>query len=252
MSIQVDLNEEQGFAVIIPGEIVGLSESDFTHLRIIVDDYLKDHSELRGVVIVVERFPGWDDFDAFISHVRFVRDHHAVIRKVALVSDSFLLSKTPSFMDHFVSAKVRHFPFSDVEQAKQWVVTDVMPSEHIKILEGFPDRVLAIQASGVLNHDDYEQTLNPVIEQKINAHDKISLLYWCGEDFEGFSAGAMWDDARLGVMHLGDFAKVAFVTDVGWLRQSVKLFAPMLRAPVKVFYNADINEAKQWITEDSD
>jgi hypothetical protein len=67
--------------------------------------------------------------------------------------------------------------------------------------------------------------------------------------FEGFTAGAMWDDARFGLMHLGDFLKIAFVTDVEWLRMSMKLFSPLLRMPTQVFHNAEIEDAKRWIGE---
>ncbi len=60
----------------------------------------------------------------------------------------------------------------------------------------------------------------------------------------------MWDDARFGLMHLGDFLKIAVVSDIEWVRQSVKLFAPLVRAPVQVFHNSGIEDANRWITED--
>jgi hypothetical protein len=60
----------------------------------------------------------------------------------------------------------------------------------------------------------------------------------------------MWDDARFGLTHLGDFSKIAVVSDIEWLRQSVKLFGPLIPAPVQVFHNTDIEDAKRWITED--
>lgn len=36
-------------------------------------------------------FPGWESFAALVSHMRFVRDHHRSIGKVAAVSDSIIL-----------------------------------------------------------------------------------------------------------------------------------------------------------------
>ncbi|MBL4750480.1 MAG: STAS/SEC14 domain-containing protein [Amylibacter sp.] len=93
------------------------------------------------------------------------------------------------------------------------------------------------------------KTLIPLIEEKIRTQGQVKLLYWCGAEFESFTAGAMWDDARFGLMHLGDVSKVAFVTDVEWLRMSMKLFSPLLRMPVQVFHNAEIGDAKQWILE---
>ena len=93
--IHVDLNEAEGVAVIRPEQMHGLSEADFKELKDLIDHYLRDHDTLRGLVIVAKSFPGWENFKAFTSHIRFIRDHHRAIRKVALVSDSRLLSAAP-------------------------------------------------------------------------------------------------------------------------------------------------------------
>ncbi len=248
--IHSELNEAEGVAVIRPEQMHGLSEADFRQLTDLIDDYLKDHDTLRGLVIASEKFPGWEDLVAFISHIRFIRNHHKAIQKVALVSDSPLLSAAPYLVDHFMNAKVRNFSFSDIEQAKTWAASKEVRSGHFLTLGGYPDNVVAFRAEGVITRDDYEETLIPIVEKKIRAHGKIKLLYWCGEEFKGFSAGAMWDDARFGLMHLGDFLKIAVVSDIEWVRQSVKLFAPLVRAPVQVFHNSGIEDANRWITED--
>jgi hypothetical protein len=51
-------------------------------------------------------------------------------------------------------------------------------------------------------------------------------------------------------MHLGDFSKIAVVSDIEWVRQSVKLFAPFMPAPVQIFHNSDIENANLWIIGD--
>ena len=61
------------------------------------------------------------------------------------------------------------------------------------------------------------------------------MLYELGDDFQGFSAEAVWDDAKLGLSHLTAFEAVAVVTDVHWITTNVKLFGLLLRCPVKVF-----------------
>ena len=248
--IHVDLNEAEGVAVIRPEQMHGLSEADFKELKDLIDHYLRDHDTLHGLVIAAKSFPGWEDFKAFTSHIRFIRDHHRAIRKVALVSDSRLLSAAPYLVDHFVNAKVRHFAFADIEQAKAWAASEEASTGHFVILDGYPDNVVAFRAEGVITRDDYEETLIPIVEERINARGQVKLLYWCGDEFKGFSAGAMWDDARFGLTHLGDFSKIAVVSDIEWVRQSVKLFAPLVRAPVQVFHNTDIEDAKRWIAED--
>jgi len=248
--IDVDLNEAEGVAVVQPEQMHGLSESDFKQLTDRIDGYLKDHDTLRGLVIVTESFPGWEDFNAFTSHIKFVRDHHRAIQKVAIVSDSQLLSVGPYVVDHFVSAKVRHFDFADIDEAKTWAASEDARSGRCVVLDGYPDDVVAFRAEGIVTRDDYQETLIPVLEERIGARGKVKLLYWCGPEFKGFSAGAMWDDARFGLTHWGDFSKIAVVSDIEWVRQSVKLFAPLMRAPVRVFHNAEIDDARSWIAED--
>jgi hypothetical protein len=248
--IRVELNETVGVAVVQPEQMHGLSEADFKQLRDRIDKYLKDHDTLRGLVIVAKSFPGWKDFEAFTSHFIFIRDYHRVIQKVAIVSDSRLLSVGPYLVDHFVNARVRHFAFADIEEAKTWAASEEARSGRFVVLDGSPEGVVALRAEGVITRDDYQETLVPLLEEMISARGKIKLLYWCGQEFKGFSAGAMWDDARFGITHLGNLSKLAVVSDIEWVRQSVKLFAPLMRAPVQVFHNAEIENAKRWIAED--
>ena len=248
--IDVELNEADGIAIIQPETMSGLSEDDFKKLTDVIDGYLTDHDALRGLIIVAKSFPGWTDFKAFTSHFEFVRDHQKHIRKVAVVSDSPFLSAAPHLIEHFVRAKVRTFDAADLDAAKAWVKEEDVASGRFEILDGYPDDVIAFKAEGEITRENYEETLIPLAEEKIKAHKKIKLLYWIGEGFESFSAGAMWDDARFGLTHLGDFSKVAVVSDVEWVRQSVKFFAPLMPAAVQVFHNADIEDAKRWISKD--
>ena len=68
-----------------------------------------------------------------------------------------------------------------------------------------------------------------------------------GPDFEGYTAGAVWDDARLGLGHLTTFTKVALVTDIDWLRHSTKFFGHLTPAQVMVFDMDDMSDAEEWI-----
>jgi len=49
-----------------------------------------------------------------------------------------------------------------------------------------------------------------------------------GEDFDGWTVGAAWDDTKLGLLHLADFSRIALVSDIEWIRRVTKLFAPFL------------------------
>jgi len=101
-----------------------LAASDFEALATEVDPYIARRGDLRGLLIEATSFPGWENFGAFLSHFRFVRDHHRHIAKVAVVSDSAFLSVAPRFADHIVSAKVRHFAANEHDAAMAWLQED--------------------------------------------------------------------------------------------------------------------------------
>jgi hypothetical protein len=120
--------------------------------------------------------------------------------------------------------------------------------EMIEIIQGLPDNVVAVIASGKVTGEDYDSVLIPVIEEKLKRHDKIRVLYALGLDFSGFTAGAMWDDAKIGIRHLTAYDKVAVVSDANWITGAVKFFSFIIPCPVKIFGNDGLAEAKEWIS----
>ena len=116
-----------------------------------------------------------------------------------------------------------------------------------EMLSGYPDDVLAVSAHGRITRADYEGVLIPEVERRAKA-GKVKLLYVLGADFASVTAGAAWDDARLGLLHWGDFSRIAVVTDVEWIRLGVKMFAPLMPCPVHLFNAAQASEASAWIS----
>lgn len=117
--IQHELLREQGILIVTPQG--PLEESDFEELARVVDPWIEDNGELHGLMIYVESFPGWEDFAALASHLKFVKDHQKHIAKVAAVTDSGFLSIMPRVVDHFVHAEVRHFDYADRQAAMDWL-----------------------------------------------------------------------------------------------------------------------------------
>ncbi len=117
----------------------------------------------------------------------------------------------------------------------------------IEVMPDLPDNVLGLSATGEVTGQDYERTLIPAIEARIQRHGKVRVLYHLGPEFTGYTAAAIWDDARLGMSHLFDFEKVAVVTDVDWCRHAVRLFGLLIPCPVKLFANAELAAATAWI-----
>lgn len=125
----------------------------------------------------------------------------------------------------------------------------------LDIINGLPDNTLGFSAKGNVTSEDYETVLIPAVEEKLKTHDKIRLLYHLGDEFKKFEAGAMWDDAKVGLTHITEWEKIAIVTDVNWIQQAGKIFGLAIETKavpgdVKVFHNSELEEAKEWISQE--
>jgi len=98
-----------------------LETADFTTLASHIDAYLAQHGKLRGVLIRAKSFPGWKDFDALLAHLKFVKEHHRKIEKVAVVADGAFANIMPSLAKHFVHAQLQHFNLEREDAAWDWI-----------------------------------------------------------------------------------------------------------------------------------
>ncbi|MGB5966519.1 MAG: STAS/SEC14 domain-containing protein [Sulfurimonadaceae bacterium] len=117
--VNVEFDEKNGIVTLIPSG--ALREDDFANVAEMVDPYIAEHGELGGLIIYTKEFPGWEDFSALITHIRFVKDHHRHIAKVALVSDMAIADFTKIIVNHFVNAEVASFDYKALEDAKSWM-----------------------------------------------------------------------------------------------------------------------------------
>jgi len=117
----------------------------------------------------------------------------------------------------------------------------------IELIPGLPDDTLGLEAKGEVTGEDYEQVVIPAVHKLRETHDKISLLYVLGTEFEGFTTAAMWDDTKVGLEHPFPWERIAVVTDHDSYRRLFKGVGFLIPAKVKVFDLAALEEAKSWI-----
>lgn len=116
--IKHEFLKNDGILIIEPES--SLQASDFDMLSNIVDPYIKDNGKLNGLIIHTESFPGWQDFGAMLAHIKFVKEHHTHIRKVAAVADEGIIAILPTIADRFIKADVMHFGSDDLDSAIEW------------------------------------------------------------------------------------------------------------------------------------
>lgn len=98
-----------------------LTEQDFDSMSQDVDAFLAEHPKLHGVMVQAKDFPGWQNWAGFSAHMSFVRDHRKQVEQIALVTDSPLAGMAEFMGKHFTDAEVRHFSFTEDDQAMQWL-----------------------------------------------------------------------------------------------------------------------------------
>ncbi|MGI9609154.1 MAG: STAS/SEC14 domain-containing protein [Acidimicrobiia bacterium] len=119
----------------------------------------------------------------------------------------------------------------------------------IRVIDGLPGNVVGFEAVGEVRANDYQDTLDPVIQTALESHDKLRLLYVLGDDFDGYSGGAMWEDAKVGIGNWTAWEKIAIVTDTDWVEHGIKAFGWMLPGEVKVYDDDQLEDAKKWASE---
>lgn len=119
----------------------------------------------------------------------------------------------------------------------------------VEKIPNLPDNVLGITAKGAVTASDYESVIVPAVEAMFSRLGKVRFLYHLGEAFSYLEAGAMWDDAKLGIKHLAGWERVAVVTDVEWIRAAIHIWGLMIPGHVRVYHNRQLDAAVRWISE---
>ena len=76
-------------------------------------------SKLTGLLVDAPFIPGWTSLGALIERLKFVRDYHRRIDRIAAVSG--FLSIAPKIADHFAHPEIRVFPSTERAQALGWL-----------------------------------------------------------------------------------------------------------------------------------
>ena len=118
-----------------------------------------------------------------------------------------------------------------------------------EVMDGLNDGVVGVTAVGTIGREDYESTLLPLIDEAVAEHGKIAAVIVLGPEFEGYSAGAAFDDMRLGFDHATAFRRIAVVSDNEWIRNGAAALMYLFPGKAKGFATADVDAAKAWASE---
>ena len=117
----------------------------------------------------------------------------------------------------------------------------------IEKLKDLPPGIDGVRAIGKVSKEDYEQIFVPLLDEARREGHRVRFLYQLGPEFEGFTAGAAWEDAKVGLHSMRLFDGCAVVTDLGWIKESARLMGFLMPCPVRAFGNQELDEAINWL-----
>ena len=116
----------------------------------------------------------------------------------------------------------------------------------VEAIQGAPPGVLAFKAVGEVRFEDYRDVVEPAAKATIAAGRKIRVVFVIGPECTGYSRGAVWADAKLGISELRHLKRCAVVTDHAWVKDSVKTVRWMAPTRLKVFGPGQLRDAMRW------
>jgi hypothetical protein len=122
----------------------------------------------------------------------------------------------------------------------------------LELIGGFDEGTVAVRGVGMVTASDYKTVLAPAVERATAGGRKARLLLELGARFEGYDSSAMLADSTLGIGHLTSFERIAVVTDAEWVRRAIQLFGGLIPGEVRLFADAEAQDAQTWIRERQD
>ena len=115
----------------------------------------------------------------------------------------------------------------------------------IKALDDLPAGVVGFEVAGKVEVEDYRDVVIPALDRAAQSGEVRFVIVL--PEFHGMSAGAVWQDLKVGVEHLRAWKRIAVVTDVDWIHHLTNLFGWMTPAETKTFTLQQRQEAVAWV-----
>ncbi|UUO08327.1 STAS/SEC14 domain-containing protein [Blastopirellula sp. J2-11] len=117
----------------------------------------------------------------------------------------------------------------------------------IEIAENYESDLLQVTAAGKLTSADYA-TFVPAVEGMIEAAGRIRILFVM-DQFEGWDAGAAWEDTKFAIEHFNDIRKIALIGESSWEKWMAVICKPFTMAEVRFFAPDQRAEALEWLAD---
>ncbi|BBO66117.1 hypothetical protein DSCA_00470 [Desulfosarcina alkanivorans] len=117
--------------------------------------------------------------------------------------------------------------------------------DEIQVDKTLKGTIVTLRIKEKLYKKDY-QTFVPMIESQIQNSCPIRLMVEL-HDFEGWTAGALWEDTKFTAKHYKDIDRLAVVGESRWPKGVTVFSKPFTAADVRYFDMQEIDSARKWI-----
>ncbi len=99
-----------------------LSCADFQSLGEFITQEVSHGRAARGLIVEVNEFPEWRGIDALACHVEFIRDHHQLLPKIAVLTDDVTLKLVlEKVLVPLIKSELKIFAANGIRQAEDWL-----------------------------------------------------------------------------------------------------------------------------------
>jgi hypothetical protein len=120
----------------------------------------------------------------------------------------------------------------------------------VERIEGLPQGVRGVRVWGSLSREEYDETILPELQEAVREDPEIRYLLQVGPDFDGISAGALFEDAKEGARLLLEhphWRRTAVVTEEQAILRAISLFGWLTPGDVKSFRLDEREAAAAWV-----
>jgi hypothetical protein len=117
-------------------------------------------------------------------------------------------------------------------------------------LPDVPEGITAIRVVGTITAEDYAGVVEPMLDEAHRQGHRLRILLQIGPEYEGFTAGAVWEKTGMWMRHPGlwhEIAGYAVVSDHRWVTELVHLAGLLVPFPMRAFGDDAVDEALAWL-----
>ncbi|MGB3263884.1 MAG: STAS/SEC14 domain-containing protein [Microcoleus sp.] len=225
-----------------------ITEADFDRVVTQMKADIENHSKLR-LLEEIRSFEGMD-LIALWKDAQFGLNHVNDFTHVAVVADAEWVRTISAAAGNILSAKVKAFERSQIEEARAWLLTAPVQSptstekSGLKYKNNENNNIVEIVVEGKITAADFEHLIAKA-DADFAKHNKLRVLEEI-RNFEGIDPMALWSDLQQ-IRRINDVTHAAIVVDAKWLQTIAEAASGIYPFKMKVFERSQIEAARTWL-----